>query len=240
MIDAVRDRIVAVPLAAIAALASTPVAQELLSRIPRLPGGTEWAIVAGVVVLVYVRVQADERWFGPSARFWFPLRRYVGLPLDRLLESVPMLYAKTSVYEKELVATVEWSVEETNDALAAAGYEPQPLASVAVDWLGRLERSSWVRYYGPKPLEGFLPQRLLAPLPEWTRRRQIHARPFAFDEDGPTSITAHDEFNPWRPMLALPHMLGITWNAEGGVEAVDEELDFEGAETELDDAEVGN
>jgi hypothetical protein len=41
-------------------------------------------------------------------------------------------------------------------------------------------------------------------------------------------------------MLALPHMLGITWNAEGGVEAVGEDLDFEGAETELNDAEVGN
>jgi hypothetical protein len=240
MIERVSSRLLAVVLTVTAALASTPVAQEVISRTPQIPVGSEWAVVAGIVVLVYVRVQADERWFSPEARFWFPLRWYVGLPLDRMLESVPLLYAKTSTLERELVATVEWSVEETNDELAAAGYEPQPLASVAVDWLGRLERSSWVRYYGPKPLEGFLPQRLLAPLPEWTRRRQIHARPFAFDEDGPTSITAHDEFNPWRPMLALPHMLGITWNAEGGVEAVDEDLDFERAETELNDAEVGN
>jgi hypothetical protein len=240
MIDNVRARLAAIALAVVATVASSPIVQELVGRIPQLPTGAEWAIATGVAVLVYARVRADERWFAPSARFWFPLRRYLGLPLDRALEFVPLLYAKTSVYEKELVATVGWSVKETNDALAAAGYEPQPLASVAVDWLGRVERSSWVRYYGPKPLEGFVPQAILEPLPEWTRRRQVHARPFGFDEEGPMSITAHDEFNPWRPMLALPHMLGITWNADDGVEAVREDLDIEDAETELDDIEVGN
>lgn len=227
-LDASASRLVAIVVSILASVASWPVVAELLSRTPQIPEGVEWLLPVAILVLGYVRVRSPQRWFAGDARFWYPLRRAIGKPLDKALEPIPFLYAKTGAYERELVATFDWSVDESISTLASAGYEPQPLASVAVDWLGRTERASMVRYVGPKPFEFVLPSSLVEQLPEWTRRRQIHARPFAFDESGPTTIVAHKEFNPWRPLLALPHLLGIGLDAKAGVDDVIDDLRVDG------------
>lgn len=189
------------------------------------------AVAAVIATLGYWRLTADERWFAPDAWFWFPLRRAIGAPLDRLLEPIPLLYAKTSVTRPEHVATLDITLEQLHEDLEAAEYEPQPLASIADDWNGRTERSSWARYYGPKYAEGWWPQRVTNALPEWTRRRQVHVRPFADDVDGPVTATAHAEYNPWRPLLALAHLLGIGLDREEGVRLASDDLGLERRET---------
>ena len=195
-----------------------------------IPDPDPATIGVGAVVAVFVaaRLHASDRWWCPElAWFWWPLRRLVWPVFDHALESVsttlPLeLYAKTVVREDEVVATLDLTLEELHADLAAAGYEAQPLASLAkaafetdaVD-AGDVERSSLARYYGAKPF-GYGP--------EWLRRRQVHVRPFG--EDGALTITAHAEANPYRPDLALAHLLGHGLDAEEGVRMVADDLEI--------------
>jgi len=225
-VDATGSRASAVVLSTFAIVATLPVVQEVLARVPNHPEGFEWAIVAGVAVLVYGRVRASDRWFAPNTRLWYPLRRYALPVLKDVFSRIPLFYATTGVADRELVATVRWSVDETIDELVAAGYEPQPLASIKTDDAGRVERFSMARYYGPKPFEGLVPSRLVEPLPDWTRRRQVHARGFADVNEGPTTIAGHAEYNPWRPSLAVAHMIGPGWHPAEGVDEIVADLDL--------------
>lgn len=176
-----------------------------------------YAIAAVVALLAYVRLRADGRWFAPDAWVWWPIRRALMTPLDRVLERVPGLYATTTVPKTQHVARLDLSLSTVHDGLDRAGYEPQPLASIATDWLGRTERSSWARYHGPKVGRGILPDDLVDALPEWTRRRQVHVRTFAVDPAGPVDLAAHDEYNPFRPLLAFAHLTGVGLDGEAGV-----------------------
>lgn len=171
------------------------------------------AVALAVSLLGAARLHASDRWWCPNlAWFWWPIRRVLWPPLDHALASVPGAYAKTTVSEREVINHETWDItlEELHEHFADVGYEAQPLASIArYRHTDELERSSLAYYAGPKPfgLEG---------LPEWLRRYQVHVRPFG--PDGHITVTAHHEYNPWRPGLALPHLLGIGLNAERGVE----------------------
>lgn len=180
----------------------------------------------GAVVLLFgiARLHTSPKMWSPNRRdFWNPLRRYVWPPIDRAAASVPYLYAKTSVTDGEVIVTgLGLTIEELAADLEAAGYEAQPLSSIArldVDGApgdGELERLSAARYYGDRVGEGILPAPVLDALPEWAvRKRQIHVRPFG--PDGDLTVTAHDEYNPWCVPYALPHFFGTTLNAERGV-----------------------
>ena len=175
-----------------------------------------------VALLVLGRIHASDRWWCPElAWFWWPLRSVLWPLFDKALEPVPVLFARSRVPERELVARLDITLEELHADVAALGGEAQPLSSKARDWLGRRERSSLAIYHGPKPLG-------LDGLPEWTRRYQIHIRPFG--PDGILWVTAHHEYNPWVPWLAVPHVLGIGLDSERGVRLAAEKLgiDIEG------------
>lgn len=200
----------------------------MLETVPP-PDGLEWLVVLAIAVLIVWRVQASDSWFAPEARFWFPLRRYLATPLDEVLSRVPVLYARTDTYQREHIVTSDISLEEANDDLADAEYQPQPAASITTDWLGRKERSSWARYHGPKFGRGWLPDDLVDRFPEWTRIRQVHVRTFADHVDGPVTKAGHDEYNPWypNPLVALAHLFGIGVDVDTGVEKAAEDLGVE-------------
>lgn len=166
-----------------------------------------WAGAAVVVVLVTARSYAGPAWFGPSARHWQPLRRLAVPLLHRLSQAYvgEEWYAETHTAEREHVATLHLTVEALLEDLVDAGYEPQPLASVATDWTGETEAASWVRYHGPKPFPG---------APEWLRDRQVHVR--LFERPDGVAIAAHEESTPWRPDLWRDHYRGETLDVERG------------------------
>lgn len=193
------------------------------------------AVGAAVALIAAARLHASPRWWCPDlAWFWWPLRRYALPPLDKLLESTPVIYAKTRVRANEIVAEgLDVTHDEYLEMVGVTDYEAQPLASIArltddvdASGAGELERSSVARYAGPKPfgIEG---------LPDWLRRYQIHRR--AFGPDGDLTETAHWELNPWRPDLALPHLLAIGFDAERGVKAAETDLEIELESLEEDD-----
>lgn len=171
-------------------------------------------VAVAIALLVIARIHASPRWWCPSmGLFWNPLRMAIWPAADHALARVPFLYAKTRVNRDEYAATLEISIDELRDDLSNAGYEVQPLSSLARDWDGRIERGSFARYYG---------KRLFPRAPDWLRRKQVHVRPFG--RDGSLDVTAHTELNPWRPDLALPHMFGI--GLEAAPEMVADDLDI--------------
>jgi len=185
------------------------------------------AVGALVGLLSAARMHASDRWWCPDlAWFWWPLRRFVLPPVDAALGHLPLVMAKTRVRDNEIVATeLDVTHEEYLERVTRTGYEAQPLASIArleesadVAGAGQLERSSIARYHGPKPfgLEG---------LPDWLRRYQVHRR--VYGEDGNLTDTAHHELNPWRPDLALPHLLAIGLDVHRGVEIAADDLYIE-------------
>lgn len=163
--------------------------------------------VAIVSLLVLGRLHVGEHYFNDRTRFWGPLRRHVIPTLHRLFQRHDEnLYAETEISEDELVDVVDRPSEDVLEKLAAAGYEPQPLASFARDWEGRPEIASWARYEGPVPFRG---------APHFLRPRQVHVR--LFDIDGQTMITAHEEATSWRPDQWRDHYRGETQDVETGV-----------------------
>lgn len=189
-------------------------------------------VAVGFVVALFAgaRVHASDRWWCPDAAwFWWPLRRLLWPPLDVALAHVPYGFAKTRVTYDEIVAVnLDVTHEEYLERVTRTGYEAQPLASIArldedagVTGAGQLERSSIARYVGPKPLG-------LEGLPEWLRRYQVHRR--VYGPDGELTDTAHFEYNPWRPDLALPHLLGIGLDVHRGVEIAADDLYIESHE----------
>lgn len=179
------------------------------------------AIVIGLLGLA--RWHADPRLWSPRMNwFWNPIRRAAVPLLDAPLSKLPGAGAKTSVSEDEIVAkNLDITLEELRSDLAGASYVIRWLASVATFApSGETERGSFARYHGPKPLG-------LEGLPDWLRRYQVHVRPFG--PDGELTVTAHFEYNPWHPLYALPHLLGIGLDAERGVAMAAEDLDVEPA-----------
>lgn len=176
-----------------------------------------WAVAAVVAVLVAARAYAGPAWFGPGARHWQPLRRVLVPLLHRLAQAYvgEEWYAETHTAEREHVATLALDADDVLEDLAAAGYEPQPLASVATDWTGEMEAASWARYHGPKPVPG---------APYWLRDRQVHVR--LFERADGVAICAHEESNPWRPDLWRDHYRGETLHVERGRQLVAEDLDI--------------
>ena len=170
-----------------------------------------------VSLLVLGRLYAGEHLFNDRARFWGPLRRHAIPILHRLFQRHDEdLYAETEIGTDEVVDIVDRSPEDVLEDLGDAGYEPQPLASFARDWLGRPEVASWARYEGPAPFHG---------APHFLRPRQVHVRLFETD-DGGTVITAHEEATPWRPDQWRDHYRGETLDVETGVVMVAFDLDL--------------
>ncbi|WP_090615508.1 hypothetical protein [Natrinema salaciae] len=184
-----------------------------------------YAGVATVSLLVLGRLYVGEHYFNDRARFWGPLRRYAIPILHRLFQRHDEdLYAETEIGTNQVVDIVDDPPETVLEDLANAGYEPQPLASFARDWLGRPEVASWARYEGPAPFHG---------APHFLRPRQVHVRLFETDEG--TMITAHEEATPWRPDQWRDHYRGETMDVETGVVMVAFDLELDHLLEELAD-----
>jgi hypothetical protein len=139
---------------------------------------------------------------------WQPLRR-VFIPLAHTIAKRSLgeeFYATYNVSPVEHVATLETKPEAVIEDLEAAGYVVEPLAGLKTDWNGTTEVASYARHRGSKPFPG---------APEWLRRRQVHVTLFTAP-DGETIITAHEEFNSWRPDLAERHYRGETMDVQKG------------------------
>lgn len=186
---------------------------------PDVVYGVGFALVS---LLVVARFYAGEHWFNDRARFWNPIRRTAIPLLHRLFQrSDEDLYAETEVGKDERVAVIPMPPRLVLKDLAAEGYQPQPLASLARDWMGRTEVASWARYEGPKPFPG---------APEWLRPRQIHVRLFdahslaGMDGSPATIVTAHEEATSWRPDQWRDHYTGRTLDVDLGRAIVAEDL----------------
>lgn len=167
-----------------------------------------------VLLLVVGRLFVGEHYFNDRGRFWGPIRRAFIPWLHRRFQDVDdYFYAETEVEKDQLVGVVDESPDAVIDELDAAGYEPQPLASLATDWTGRTELASWARYYGSKPFRG---------APEFFRPRQVHVR--LFERDGGTAIVAHEESTPWRPDLWRDHYGAHSLDVERGRELAADDL----------------
>jgi len=180
----------------------------------QLPPAGWLAGFAVVGTLVFLRAR-----YGPitSVR-WQPIRRLVVPVLNwaakRYLGSD--WYATSQRDRDEHVASVDLAPDELLDDLEAAGYEPQPLASLSVDWAGRMEVASWCRYYGPKPFPA---------APYWLRERQVHVRLFETDEG--TALAAHAETNPWRADRWQDHYRSESIDVQEGRRLVAADLGIE-------------
>lgn len=177
-----------------------------------------WLLGFAVVLLLALgRFYYGPLLFGSDARHWQPFRLAAVPIIDALARrygGADFNYAETEVYPSEYVTTFTAGAMDLLDRLAAAGYEPQPLASLATDWTGTTEAASWARYMGPKPFPG---------APDWLRPMQVHARLFprpALDGTPRMALTAHYEPNPWRPDTWRGHYRGIGKDAEKGVSTV--------------------
>lgn len=208
--------------------------------IPYDADAVAWALIGLTVALLgAARIHSSDRWWCPElAWFWNPIRRVVAPPLDTVLERVPFAFGKSTVYEREIVATgLDVTIEDLREDLADAGYEVQPLASLArfdpssdLEIAADVERGSYARYYGDR-----VGGEYTSGLPDWlVRKRQVHIRPFG--DDGELTITAHAEYSAWNPVYALPHLLGIGLDPQRGVEKAADDLgiDLE-ASNERDD-----
>ena len=156
-----------------------------------------FAILVSLFVVARMHSHPDI-WDAKSGRFWYPLRRWILTPVDDLVEHIPLLYTKTTVSENEYITTLDWTHTDFLRHAQERGFEAQPLASIAKDWNGNIERSSIAYYYGAKLFPG---------APNYLRKYQLHIRPFG--EDKELTITGHTEYSPWHPVYALPHFLGI-------------------------------
>lgn len=209
------------------------------------------AIAAAVLLLGIARVHASPRWFCPDmAVFWNPLRRYLWPLADHALARVPgPFFAKTRTTEDEVsIDGLEISLDDLTDDLCGAGYEVQPLASIARfdprssrPIAGEYERASLARFHGGQLGESILPAGLLDQVPEWLlARRQTHIRPYG--PDGSLVVTAHEEFNPWNPAYAVHHLLGVGIDVEAGVRTAREDLgvaELVDGDEESDDQDEG-
>ena len=186
---------------------------------------------AFVLLLAAGRIYVGEQYFDENARFWAPARRLFVPALHRAFQRADEdAFAETDVSADELVVALnDVSVDDVRDDLAEAGYQPQPLASLATDWFGQRESASWARYHGPKPFAG---------APEWLRPRQVHVRLFEdpLDEVVDVTVTAHEESNPWRPDLWRDHYRGESFDVERGVAMAAEDLGVAPAQDEEYDA----
>lgn len=189
---------------------------------PDVVYGAGFALVS---LLVLARFYAGAHWFNDQARFWNPIRRTAIPLLHRLFQrSSEDLYAETEISKDERVGVIPKTPDAVLDELAARGYQPHPLASLARDWEGRTEVASWARFEGPKPFPG---------APEWLRPRQVHVRLFDPENPAPyglpgkskeTIVTAHEEATSWRPDQWRDHYTGRTMDVDLGRAIVAEDL----------------
>ena len=174
--------------------------------------------LAGFVVvaaLVAARLYYGGERFNRIA--WQPIRVFALPLLDKLAKRSlgDDWFAVYDVDDDELVAIINVPPEYIVEDLEAAGFIPEPLAALKADWTGRTEVASYAYHHGPKPFPG---------APEWLRERQVHVTLFERGEGRSTAITAHDEFNSWRPDLWEAHYNGIDYRIEEGVERTAELL----------------
>ena len=169
--------------------------------------------VAGFALILTLGVARYR--FGPitSVR-WQPLRRLLVPVIHRIGQRRfgEEWYATSEQDPAGHVATVDVAVDVLLDDLEAAGYEPQPLASLKT-WQGREEAASWARYVGGPGVGGL----------QWLRSEQVHVRLYRTGA-GETAIFAHREANPWRPDLWRAHYRGRGQDVQAGREQVAEDL----------------
>lgn len=197
----------------------------MIDQLPLEDVPQEYWLYAGAAIVLFAivawRYRTGRRWFGRDTAATWQLLRRTAIPLlgraARRLDPLvgEEVYARTTVGTDEHVATVTADLDQLLDDLAAAGYEPQPLASLATDWAGRTEAASWARYYGPKPWSG---------APAWLSERQVHVRLFQIEQRR-VAITAHEEANPWRPDQWADHYRAETMDVELGRRLAAEDLD---------------
>ena len=167
-----------------------------------------WGGVAIVTLLVLGRVYVGEHNFNDRGRFWRPLRKRLIPWLHAFFQRASDdLYAETEMRPEEYVGTIDEPWRDVRDQLLEAGHTYNPLASLATDPDGNLEKASLSWYHGEKPFPG---------APKFLKPRQVHARVFAID-DSTTAVYAHEEATSWRPDLWKDHYRGESMDVELGV-----------------------
>lgn len=176
---------------------------------------TELHVIAGVIALamVLIRFRAPKWVFGPDARFWNPLRRFIVPLLDRLVSrhgdeyGLPdeIDYASYELANSEYAGRVYTDVHTFGEALHDDGYTRQVLAALKTLDDGRIERASWAKRDG------------------YFANRQTHVMLF----DSPTDETgidvfAHTEPNAINPLTAWKHYRGEEYRPHEGVDEVRE------------------
>ncbi|UHQ96485.1 hypothetical protein [Natrinema halophilum] len=165
-----------------------------------------YAIVTAAIVMIGIA----RAYYGPEFNEvpWQPLRR-VFIPLAHTIAKRSLgedFYAAYEVSPAEHVSTLNIKPEVVIKDLEEAGYVVEPLAGLKTDWNGNTEVASYARHRGSKPFPG---------APEWLRRRQVHVTLFPAPSGG-TIVTAHEEYNSWRPDLAEQHYRGVTQDIQKG------------------------
>lgn len=187
-------------------------------------------VLAAVAVasLGLLRFYAGDSFYDVA---WQPIRN-LAVPLIHIFAERKLgddYYAKYDVGEKEHVATLEAHYTDVLEDLESAGYVVEPLAALKTDWNGNEEVASYALHYGDKLFPG---------APTWLKERQVHVTLFPRGDANGTIVTAHDEYNSWRPDLVEEHYSGESMNIGLGVRLAAKDLGIEAqlAPSEGDDA----
>lgn len=162
---------------------------------------------------------AARFYYGPEFHdvAWQPLRTTIVPIAHRIAERKlgEEYYAAYSVDQDEHVATLEADPDDVVTDFEAAGYVEEPLAAVKTDWNGNEEVASYARHRGSKPFPG---------APGWLRERQVHVTLFPTPDGDGTIVTAHEEYNSWRPDRVEEHYRGETMDVDLGRELAADDL----------------
>lgn len=208
--------------------------------LPPLPGSadqllaqlTTVEVAAPTVILlaVFARLYFGSVVFAPRyAAVWNTIRRLVTPILQRVIyqTAIPNVRIENHATKDEYVGVVDLSAQELAMRIDAQRDVEIPLLSgFKTDWDGNKESGTFVWYCGRQPTT----------LPKWLKPYQVHV--FCFRVGDRTRVCAHYEASPWRPDLALDHLLkGSSFSAPKGVQRTKRALRDAGvplSETELE------
>lgn len=169
-------------------------------------------------VALYARLRAPDRWFGPRAGAWNPVRRLLLPPLDRLKrERIPGGFAMYTLEREEYVGIVDADLDDVEYWLHDQGFERMPLAALKELEDGRLERGSWVLR------DGLLAERQLHVMLFDAEREQppddaaVAAHAGDSEDTVGVDVYAHEEYNALHPVYGYKHYRGVDYDPEAGV-----------------------
>lgn len=164
-----------------------------------------------ILLVVFARLYFGSVVFAPRyAAVWNTIRRLATPILQRAIYQtiIPNVRIENHATKDEYVGVTDLSAQELAMRIDAERNVEIPLLSgFKTDWDGNTESGTFVWYCGRQPTT----------LPKWLKPYQVHV--FTFRVGNRTRVAAHFEANPWRPDLALDHLLkGSSFSAPKGVE----------------------